>query len=493
MDEIHFWDNSWHVEEPSDSARDRYGRKPCPLHYSIHNDTLNLRALASSTIYEMMEVGNANVIVWPQSIIDGYEAIKNQYIFQITEKDGARINSITTGNIVGFIGKGDTHIRIHSRFSAIDKKDKNKWEIKNDYFLYYMLEKVMAINLFDLKTLSSSDKDRVFDFLIFFFPKLLKDALSQGLYKKYVYREYNDSNIRGVVELNRHIKYNIPANGRIAYRTREYSCDNPVTQLIRHTIEFIRRKLNAKQILHNDPDTESFVQQIVQATPTFQAQKRQVIINMNLRPVVHPYYTKYAALQNLCLRILRYDKLSYEAANDKKIHGLLIDAAWLWEEYIAKVLSEGTNLKHYTRNNSNFHLFEDGKPFQRIIPDYYDKDNGVVADAKYMPLHLYDHLDADRATSVYYKTIMYMYRFDSKKGFLLYPYHNDKEDDEHKIESIYQIEDRTDCHLYEVGLEIEEIKDTTADYTVFREKMVEKEKVFVEKVINYINEISQNN
>ena len=491
MSTIDLWDNSWHVKEPSDSARDRYGRKPCPV-TSFRGTKEILCQLSSFTISEMMDADEVNVIVWPQSFIEGFEAIKDQYILRITEKHGNNIDSITTGNIVGFIGKGDTHIRIHSRFSAIDKEDKNKWNVKNDYFLIYMLEKVMAINLLDdLKTKSSSEKDRVFDLLIFFFPRLLKDALSQGLYKKYVYREYNDSNIRGVVDVNRHIRHNIPANGRIAYRTREFSYDNEVTQLIRHTIEFIRSKLMAKQILHNDPDTESFVQQIVQATPTFQAQKRQVIINMNLRPVVHPYYTKYAALQNLCLRILRYDKLSYEAANDKKIHGLLIDAAWLWEEYIARVLSERTNLKHYTWNNSNFHLFEDGKPFQRIIPDYYDEESKVVADAKYMPLHLYDHLDADRATGVYYKTIMYMYRFNTKKGFLFYPYNNE-EDNENKSYSEYQIEGRTNCHLYEVGLEIEEIKDTATDYTAFREKMVENEKVFVKKVINYIVGDSQN-
>lgn len=486
MSTIDLWDNSWHVKEPSDSARDRYGRTPCPLD-AVQNDKSNLRLFSSSTISEMMKADEADVIVWPQSFNDGYETIKDQYIFQISEKDGENIDSITTGNIVGFIGKDKTDIRIHSRFSAIDKKNEKKWKVKNDYFLIYMLEKVMAINLFDdIKTKSSSEKDRVFDLLLFFFPKLLKDALSQGLYKKYVYREYNDSNIHGVVDVNRHIRYNIPANGRIAYRTREYSCDNPVTQLIRHTIEFIRRKLNAKQILHNDPDTESFVQQIVQATPTFQAQKRQVIINMNLRPVVHPYYTKYAALQNLCLRILRYDKLSYEAANDKKIHGLLIDAAWLWEEYIAKVLSEGTNLKHYTRNNSNFHLFEDGKPFQRIIPDYYDKDNGVVADAKYIPLHLYDHLDSERATSIYYKTIMYMYRFDTKTGFLFYPYRKNEGGKEHEAYSEYRIEGRKGCYLYEVGLEID---DNARNYEEFRQNMSGKdgkEDSFINQVNKYI-------
>ena len=88
-------------------------------------------------------------------------------------------------------------------------------------------------------------------------------------------------------------------------------------------------------------------------------QQRQTVINENLRPVVHPYFTKYAALQSLCLRILRHEKLSYGAANDNKIHGLLIDAAWLWEEYIGLVLSEETGIKHYTRKNSHFHLFKD--------------------------------------------------------------------------------------------------------------------------------------
>ena len=477
---IHLWDNSWHIQETNESSQDRYGRKPCLVKYK--GATEILRQLSSFTISEMMNTDEVNVIVWPQSFIEGFDAIKDQYILRITEKDGNDIDSITTGNIVGFIGKNQTDIRIHSRFSAIDE---NKEDV-NDFFLYYMLEKVMAINLFDLKTKSSSDKDRVFDLLIFFFPKLLKDALSQGLYKKYVYREYNDSNVRGVLDVNRHIRYNIPANGRIAYRTREFSYDNEVTQLIRHTIEFIRRKRIAKQILHNDPDTESFVQQIVQATPTFQAQKRQVIINMNLRPVVHPYYTKYAALQNLCLRILRYDKLNYEAANDKKIHGLLIDAAWLWEEYIAKVLSERTNLRHYTRNNSNFHLFKDGKPFQRIIPDYYDDANGVVADAKYMPLHLYDHLDADRAVSVYYKTIMYMYRFSTNKGFLFYPYQKKAEGTEHEAYSEYRIEGRKGCYLYEVGLEID---DNARNYEEFRLNMSRKdgkEDTFINQVNKYI-------
>ena len=505
MDTIHLWDNSWHVSGLDDSRieelrnRDTYHRTPrCLNYYGVRGiakkevKAKDLLAFSNTTIGELMEAEGCEVFVWPNSFNEGYDELKSQSIFQVTEKEGKTF--VATGNVVGFIGKGDTHIRIHSRFASSEK---------DDYFLYYMLEKTISINQFNWDTSSSKDGPQVFDFLLFFFPKLLKEAMSQGLYKKYVYHEYNDANIRGVVDVNRHIRHNIPANGKIAYRTREFSYDNPVTQLIRHTIEFIRRKQFGKAVLHNDPDTEGCVQQIIQATPTFQPQQRQAVINENLRPVAHPYYTKYAALQNLCLRILRYEKLSYGEKNTNKIHGILIDAAWLWEEYVAKVLAEnGSGLKHYTQKNSPYHLFtkKDNSSFQKIIPDYlddsYSKDV-IVADAKYIPL-LKDELTAAKAEPIYYKTIMYMYRFDAKKGFLFHPVSKKKDketgeivaiSEEKIVENDYTIEGRKDCHLYKVGLVVSDDfnKDSenknnnnnTNTWLSYRETMKNREEYFV--------------
>lgn len=482
---IHLWDNSWHIPSPNDDLQDSFGRKPHDLKYCNSSSKINaedLRALSSSTIGELMADEECEMLVLPNSFNEGYDELKSQYIFRITEKDGKTIDSVTTNNVVGFIGKSNTDIRIHSRFASSND---------NDFFLYYMLEKVMAINTFSLS--SSGKEPEVFDFLLFFFPRLLKDALSQGMYKKYVYHEYNDANIRGVVDVNRHIRLNIPANGKIAYRTREFSYDNPVTQLIRHTIEFIRRKQFGKAVLHNDPDTEGCVQQIIQATPTFQPQQRQAIINENLRPVVHPYYTKYAALQNLCLRILRYEKLSYGNDSNNKIHGLLIDAAWLWEEYVGRVLAEKEmGLAHYTRS-SRFHLLQttNGKHFQQVIPDYYDEERKLVADAKYIPLHRYDHLDAERAAAVYYKTIMYMYRFDTKVGFLFHPCsqedaNNVKTNEElshlkvenDTITTSYQIEDREGCWLHEVGMIIPQLENDES-FSKFKGDMTNVEASFM--------------
>ena len=485
MSTIHLWDNSWHVPSLDINMRDSIGRPACDLVIGNKKEDCEvLKSLSSDTIGELMKLEDNAVLVWPNSFQDGNDELKVQYVFRISEKDGKTIDSVTTSNVVGFIGKGKTDIRIHSRFSSGIGKG------TQDFFLYHMLGKVMAINMFDLPT--SSGDISVFDFLLFFFPKLLKEAMSQGMYKKYVYHEYNDANVRGVIDINRHIRHNIPANGRIAYRTREFSYDNPMTQLIRHTIEFIRRKPFGKAILHNDSETESCVQQVILATPTFQLQQRQTVINDNLRPIVHPYYTKYAALQKLCLRILHHEKMNYDSkTNDNKIHGILIDAAWLWEEYVACVLAErGHSLKHYTRN-SNYHLFRkaNGQPFQQIIPDYYDGDK-IVADAKYIPLHRYDHLDADRASAVYYKTIMYMYRFNTQKGFLFHPCSKQDAENERVKDLInydetngivtcnYLIEDRTDCSLYKVGMVI----NNATDYSVFKQLIGKTEEAFVDVI-----------
>jgi 5-methylcytosine-specific restriction endonuclease McrBC regulatory subunit McrC len=478
--------------------KDSFGRKPRDLKKS--GDDASLKILSSYTIGDLMKEEENAVMVWPNSFYEGNEELKEQFIFRITEKDDNKIDSVTTNNVVGFIGKKRTNIRIHSRFSSIDKDGKG-----DDFFLYYMLEKVLAINTFSFTSSAGSNAPQVFDFLLFFFPKLLKEAMSQGMYKKYVYHEYNDANVRGVIDINRHIRRNIPANGKIAYRTREFSYDNPVTQLIRHTIEFIRRKTFGKAVLHNDPDTEGYVQQIIQATPSFQPRQMQSVINDNLRPVSHPYYTKYAALQKLCLRILRHEKLSY-GENGDKIHGILIDAAWLWEEYIAQVLAEGTGMKHYTRKSSPYHLFEkDTSKYQKIIPDYLDVDNKIVADAKYIPL-IKDELSAEKAAPVYYKTIMYMYRFEAKKGFLFHPVAKKKDEETGEIVAVgdepfvvkdYTIEGRPDCHLYKVGLVVadnvtpkkegdnvkkkrnEKVDD---DWRQFRKTMNDREGAFVKRV-----------
>lgn len=61
------------------------------------------------------------------------------------------------------------------------------------------------------------------------------------IFKTYICNEYNDGNVRGAIDVARHIRKNTPFTGKIAYSQREYSYDNYLIELARHTIEHIKK------------------------------------------------------------------------------------------------------------------------------------------------------------------------------------------------------------------------------------------------------------
>ena len=369
----------------------------------------DLEAIADVEISNITLEDYPNLLVFPDSFKEYDRDFGKKTVCNIINEG----KLLQTNSIVGFIGRNKTHLSIHSRFADNGE---------NDYFLHYMLQKVAKINLFSLQ--HTMDDDNVFDFLLYLFPLYLKKAITQGVFRQYVTHNYNDANVRGVVNVNWHIRFNEPFNGKIAYSTREYSYDNDLTQLIRHAIEYIKKYAGGNEILNVDSNTKNAVSQIISATPSYDYNKRQNIINRNLRPIAHPYYFEYTPLQRLCLQILRHEELKYGQKEDE-IYGVLINAAWLWEEYLAIVLEDKFN--HYMKDSGpRFALFKPNK--QQIIPDYLSLDKKIVADAKYIPLDekKYYEENSSSATAIYYKTITYMYRFCSNTGYLLYPYPGEK-------------------------------------------------------------------
>lgn len=379
-------------------------------------EQINDISLLSNKSIKVLQAGHNNLLIFPQSQ-DVKDIDFSSYILSLIDnKDGSY--NITTNNLMGFVGVNSTQIKISSRFQSDDDKD---------YFLHYLLQKVFDINIFDLD-FSTSSEDSVFDFLLYIFPYYLKKAVNQGLYKEYKWIKHNDSNIKGTIDIARHVKFNEPFCGKIAYNTREHSFDNHITELIRHTIEYIKQSPVGKGILQCDSGTKDAVTAITQATTQYDRNNRIKVINSNIRPVKHPYFTNYTMLQKACMQILKHEGLKYDGEQDK-IHGILFDGAWLWEEYLGKVLEENTNFTHCYRNKGRkfnlFHLFsqndQNDESFQQIIPDYIS-DNSI-ADAKYIPLNNRKGIndDDESATAIYYKTITYMHSFGVDKGYLFYP------------------------------------------------------------------------
>ena len=357
----------------------------------------NLQKIAEKPIGQLSLDDNPNLLIFPQNLEEYGDKIGKEYVCEVKE------GKLYTGNIMGFIGYGDTKVRIHSRFAQGD----------DDYFLHYMLQKVFSINLFDLKY--HSDEESIFDFLIYLFPAFLKRAMSQGLYKEYQTREYNDADIKGRIDVARHIRMNVPFAGKVAYSTREYAYDNHVTQLIRHTIEFIANHHYGGSILQNNDLTKDSVSLIREATPTYSQNERRKIVNQNLRPLSHPYFSEYRHLQRLCVQILRYEEIKY-GRNDDEIYGVLFDGAWLWEEYLNTLLRDYGYMHPQNKVYSGrIHLFTDNSGAR--YPDFYKKD--IVLDAKYKryaELEL-QKIDGDDLHQV----ITYMYILRAQHGGFIVP------------------------------------------------------------------------
>lgn len=383
-------------------------------------DRDNLRLIANKTIGDLQK--ESGILVFPPKVEETDDKIKDSVIFNLKEGDNSF--SLETGNIMGFIGRNDTELNICSRFTHRVKNEKGDEIIleKNDFFLHYMLEKVCHVNLTNLK--STSTPDKIFDFLPFLFPQYLTAALKQGLYKEYQTKEYNDSNVRGVVDVSRHIRFNIPANGKITYRTREYSYDNPITELVRHTIEYMRSNDTFRHILVREEETKDAVSKIDNATPLYNRMDRNKILAKTSRTIKSPYFYKYRDLQRICRMILLREKIKYDSSANK-IYGILFDGAWLWEEYLATMLKEkGFVHPENKKGSSVVHPFSN-TTIGSFYPDFYlPRDNGkpnnkiasIILDAKYKQLD-WKNPPADDLQQM----ISYIHIMDAYEGCFVYP------------------------------------------------------------------------
>ena len=443
------------------------------------HDYENLIKIANTSIKDLVN-NTSSLLVFPEVLGNYEDGIEEQHVFDISgAPDNLSNVKLTTGNIMGFIGVGSTQLKISSRFS----------DDENDFFMQYMLQKVFSINLFDYKY--SKGSNGMLDLLMFSFPFLLKKALAQGLYKQYKTFHRNDSNVKGVININTHIKENNPFRGNVAYSSRERTFDNNLTQLIRHTIEYIKTSHFGKQILSVDYETTKCTKQIVEATPSYNIRERGRIISNNLIPINHPYFTNYKPLQKLCLSILRHEKIGYEDSKER-IYGVLFDGAWLWEEYLASVLykcgfkhpknkshTDGINVYKGNLRYPDFYLGNQTK-----IEDYsYNISGNFVLDAKYK--HLENHkIDKDEISGFFsrddlHQLITYMYILPAKSAGLIYPY--DKNDEMNKAGKIIVSPDRA---LYGYGGSIRTygipipIKRTFSDFVLFMNNIEDELKIY---------------
>ena len=412
--------------------------------------------IADKTLVQLEREG---VFLFPEIIKDAGGITEEQMILQSVN------GSYRSGNVMGFLGFDDERLIIESRFSREG----------DDYFFQYLLDKVLDFpSVVDLKA-DADQENRLFNFLLFLFPHYLQRAIRKGLFKEYMRHSYNGGNIKGTIDIAKHIEKNTPFLGNIAYSQREFSYDNSLMELVRHTIEFIKVKPYGNGLLVKVKDE---VKLVIDATAGYKAYDRQKIIEQNKKkPVRHAYYSEYLALQRLCLLILRHQKHQI-GTGVKEIYGILFDGAWLWEEYINLLIGD---MFHHPMNKQ-------GRGAQRlfsgntglIYPDFIGRNSEkrIIADAKYKPVDNIGNRD-------YLQILAYMFRFDAVSGYFLYPEAEDSGDLKLWLNrgTTYEknVTPRSDISIIKRGFKI---PMDAENYAEFSERMKTQEKEF--KAVFYV-------
>ena len=338
-----------------------------------------------------------NIFIFPSDLEYSPDLDKDQKILETVNRE------IKTGNVIGFLGYGQERLTISSRFS----------NESDDYFLHYLLQKVLNINLNSLDT-ALSREDKLYQLLMYLFPKYLQAALRKGHYKEYQRFFHNDSHVKGVVDVGNHLKKNLPFTGNIAYTTREFTYDNPIMQLIRHTIEYIRnQKALGRGIIYTNREN---ITEIIRVTPSYKQADRAKVIRRNQdKPLRHAYFREYRKLQELCLMILNREKHGF-GYQEEKIHGILFDVAWLWEEYVHTLLPKDFIHPLNKEKKGGISVFSGGK--RKVFPDFYHKELKIVLDAKYKKLELTEKgINRDDL----FQLISYAYILQAEKAGLIFP------------------------------------------------------------------------
>lgn len=337
-----------------------------------------------------------SIFIFPNDLMNSPDLDKDQKILETVNP------KIKTGNVIGFLGCGQERLTISSRFS----------DESNDHFLHYLLQKVLNINLTSLDV-GLSPEDKLYQLLVYLFPKYLQAALRKGLYKEYQRFSHNDSHVKGVIDVGNHLKKNLPFTGNIAYTTREFTYDNPLMQLIRYTIEYIKTQKSFGALLDSNREN---IAEIIRVSPSYKLTNRAKIIRMNkIKPIRHAYFREYRKLQELCLMILSREKHGL-GPQAQRVHGILFDVAWLWEEYVHTLLPKGFIHPRNKDKTDGISVFSVGK--RKVYPDFYDRERKIVLDAKYKKL---EFTEKGINREDLFQLISYSYILRAEKAGLIFP------------------------------------------------------------------------
>jgi len=309
--------------------------------------------------------------------------------------------SLETGNLIGYVKKGDYALKISSRFG--------------DAFLKHIIAD--ADGFLQVEGAGGANQDtHGYEWLLYYLWKIkLQKAFRLGVPKSYESRRDQLSKVRGQIEPVSFFESKLTAKYDCRYR--EHSYDNPATRLIATTFNHL-----AEYSFLNDlpPARNAF-------TTASLGKSAPLSSLLDTPHFANPYYAAYNDVIDLSKQLLKKNLSSFGDAKDED--AFLFDVSMLFEYYIKKLLLRaGFLLRGKAESTSRIPRGLDNGALRKLEPDLlWETEKGAyVFDVKYKNFNFRDGVKREDLFQLYTYASQYGNEYDLQGFGLVYPLSSDK-------------------------------------------------------------------
>jgi len=373
-----------------------------------------------------------------------------ELIVNISKEFQPDINSIQTGNYVGKFEYNGIGFDIQSRFG--------------EAFLKRMLNFANDVFLNDVDAFGDKKKPETLDFtrfiIFYLFLQSLEKAYLLGLPRNYHNVYHHEMRLKGRMEINRHIRHDIPFLGKISSVSRELVEVQEILDVLHKAVTCIERE-ERKIKLELEKKAKKTNQKSDKKEPNKQEKNVNVLLTKNIKHIrphlqemksgsyvssktiakaklskalINPIFSPYKMVLRYAEYIIKMDSLRDSKNQEDPYPNFLVNVAELFEIYVTKLLQKA--FPDWDVSSPKESLYEHPIFFTRkIIPDIVMQkgNNVVVFDTKYKRMNYQGSNnngmgDVDRNDFFQINTYMSYYQQQEKNviaGGLLYPLSKD--------------------------------------------------------------------
>ncbi len=404
-----------------------------------------------------------------------------------------------TGNYVGKFKWQDLEIDIKSRFSNV--------------FLERMLNFANDIFLDDV-SITGNKVDKSFDiskYIIYYmFVQNLEKAFLLGLPKAYRSVSHHEMKLKGKIDINKFIKCDIPFQGKISSVSREQKEIQEIIDVLYKAIKIIDKQSEKNSTKENKI---SFTKNISHIKTHLKQHKSNnyvsnetIIKALKSKALQNPIFAPYKKVLEYARFIINGNNIEEKNGGNTKTYGFIINVAELFEIYITKLLQK--EFSDWRVESPPLRLYEEfGNSYlyqRKIIPDIVMiRDNDVmVFDTKYKKMKFTEikgnGVDIDRCDFFQINTYMSYYqnhhnKYNVKIGGLLYPIEKNDKNIKYSHSETWFGNNETKFIIDGIDLSKDSKINDNEQQPFNIENIIEKEKDFILRIRNLLENTKENN